>query len=173
MLLLFKKNLSLSTWLRLVCHLCLSLLYSFLETAFDEKVYGKKKEIGHRFGLAAAKLYQKVLKFVSARVNVKGTNVLRMAPMISASQMRKIVELEMAKAAAASETHLTGEGGQGHDNDEMRTHLLALISMQTSKPKGANKGQASQAYVESLNKMTDKVRFGVNLLYPRLTYHRS
>ena len=128
---------------------------------FNETVYSGRNS-GQKFDVAAAKLNKSVLRFIAARLTIKGRRELRMAPDISGPQMKKILDVHLAKHEADEEELKTGEGGDGYDNDEGHNHLAQLRAMRdnaSQKKKAARSDERTTAeYRKKLETTVEKVK---------------
>ncbi len=118
------------------------------------------KGVGKRFEIAAAKLYTAVLKYVGTNLSVEGKTQMRMAPMISGVQLRKIIDSETTRYSVEMAKVKTGEVGDGHDHTDLSKSLQFLVNMQEepSSQKGSVKARASAEYKVRVNEVHEKVR---------------
>jgi hypothetical protein len=116
------------------------------------------KGAAKKFELASAKLHERIGKYVSARLTVDGKAVTRMCPKLSSTQMKKLVDNQMALYVAQEAEVLTGEGGEAHANDEFRQHVADLVAMQKGVTvANKEKDQATREQSEKILSLHKKV----------------
>lgn len=165
-LVLFKNR----TVLEHMVEICECLSLCFVVVAFklfssslcagsNEKVY-EGKGVGKKYNSAAAKLYANVLKHVGTHIAVKGGEQPRMAPMISGTQLQRVVEQELARYEADCASVKTGEGGEKQPSTLHDKNCKTLLDMMT-QPAQSKEQRDQEEYRNRVTQITDKVRSNV------------